>query len=122
MELVVQGIYLQDSLLWIALRWRNRSPIGYQPDYCRWVVRDRRSFRRTAEQELVLEPVYRPVLVAIAGDSTTSQWVGFRPFALAKDKELVLEVGERNGGRTLELVIGHQQLFKAKKYETDTQR
>jgi hypothetical protein len=114
MELGVQGIYLQDSLLWIALRWRNLSPIGYQPDYCRWTIRDRRSFKRTAEQELPLEPVYRPALVAVGGDSTTDQWVGFRPFALAKDKELVLEVGERNGGRTLELVIGHQQILHAK--------
>jgi len=122
MELGVQGIYLQDSLLWIALRWRNHSPIGYQPDYCRWVVRDRRSFKRTAEQELVLEPVYKPALVAIAGDSVVGQWTAFRPFALAKDKELVLEVGERNGGRTLELVIHHQELLKAKKYETESSR
>jgi Conjugative transposon, TraM/Domain of unknown function (DUF4138) len=114
MELGVQGIYLQDSLLWIALRWRNHSPISYQPDYCRWVIRDRRSFKRTAEQELTLVPVYKPALVAIAGDSTVGQWTGFRPFALVKDKELVLEVGERNGGRTLTLVIDHQQILHAK--------
>jgi Conjugative transposon, TraM/Domain of unknown function (DUF4138) len=114
MEVGVQGIYLRDSLLWIATRWHNHSPIGYQPDYCRWVVRDRRSFKRTAEQELVLEPVYKPFLVVIAGDSTVGQWTGFRPFALGKDKELVLEVGERSGGRTLELVIGHQYILHAK--------
>ena len=113
MELGVQGIYLQDSLLWIALRWRNHSPIGYHADYCRWVVRDRRSFKRTAQQELPVEPVYSPEPATVVGDSTVNQWTGFRPFALAKDKELVLEVGEKNGGRTLELVIDHKQILHA---------
>jgi hypothetical protein len=114
MEVGVQGIYLQDSLLWIATRWRNHSPIGYQPDYCRWIIRDRRSFKRTAEQELVLAPLYKPALAAIGGDSVIGQWTAFRPFVLAKDKELVLEIGERGGGRTLELAIGHQHLLHAK--------
>ncbi len=114
MELALQGIYLQDSLLWLALRWDNRSPIGYQPDYYRWVVRDKRSFKRTAEQDLPLEPVYAPNPTTVAGDSSLQQWVGFRPFALAKDKELVLELGEKNGGRTLTLVIGNRQILHAK--------
>lgn len=113
MDLGLQGIYLQDSLLWIALRWLNHSPIAYQADYCRWTIRDRRSFKRTAEQELMLDPVYRPALATIGGDSTVNQWIGFRPFALAKDKELVLEVGERNGGRTLTLVIDHKRILHA---------
>jgi hypothetical protein len=117
MWLDLQGIYLQDSLLWIALRWNNHSPIGYVPDYYRWVIRDKRSFRRTAQQELPLQPLYTPPLAPIGGDSTASQWTGFHPFALAKDKELVLEIGEKNGGRTLTLVIDHKRLLKAQPYE-----
>ena len=117
MELDLQGLYLQDSLLWIALRWANHSPIGYVPDYYRWVIRDKRSFRRTAQQELPLQPLYTPPLATIDGDSTVNQWTGFRPFALAKDKELVLEIGEKNGGRTLTLVIDHKRLLKTQPYE-----
>lgn len=109
-ELDLQGIYLQDSLLWFALRLSNHSPISYVPDYYRWIIRDKRTFRRTAEQELLVEPVY-------SRDSAGNQWVGFRPFALAKDKELVLEVGEKNGARTLSLVIDHKRILKAKREE-----
>jgi len=116
-ELDLQGIYLQDSLLWIALRWANHSPIGYVPDYYRWVIRDKRSFKRTAQQELPLQSLYTPPLTTIGGDSTANQWTGFHPFALAKDKELVLEIGEKNGGRTLTLVIDHKKLLKAQLYE-----
>jgi hypothetical protein len=115
MELGLQGIWLKDSLLWFALSWRNGSAIGYNPDYCRWFVRDRRQFKRTAEQDLELEAVQRPPLTVIPGDSSLSQWTAFRPFAIGKDKELVVEVGERNGGRAMELVIGHKHLLNAKR-------
>ena len=114
MELDLQEICLQDSLLWIGLRWTNHSPIGYIPDYCRWLIRDKRFFSRTAQQELPVGPVYSPALVAVGGDSTANQWTGFRPFALAKDKELVLEVGEKGGARTLTLVIDHRKILHAK--------
>ena len=117
MEFGVEGIYLQDSVLWFATRWVNHSPIGYQPEYCRWIVRDRRVLKRTAQQEEVLEAVYAPKPAVVAGDSAVVQWTGFRAFAPGRDKELVIEVGERNGGRSLMLVVGHKEILRAKKIE-----
>jgi hypothetical protein len=110
----LQQISLQDSLLWIALRWTNHSPIAFVPDYCRWLIRDRHSFTRTAQQEMPVTPMYAPTLPTVTGDSTVNQWIGFRPFALQKDKELVLEVGEKGGGRTLTLEIDHRKILHAK--------
>lgn len=57
---------------------------------------------------------------AVAADSVAHSWAGFEPFALARDKELVLEVAEKGGGRLLELVIKHQELLKAKIYVGQT--
>ncbi len=113
-ELKLQGIFLQDSLLWFALEWQNYSPIGYTPQYYRWVIRDRRSFKRTAQQELAVEPMYPAGMTTVFRDSTLNQWAGFRPFAPGKDKELVLEVGEKDGGRVLKLVIHPKQILSAK--------
>jgi len=113
-ELKLQGIYLQDSLLWFALEWQNHSPIGYTPQYYRWVIRDRRSLKRTAQQELAVEPAYSGGMTTVFRDSTLNQWAGFRPFAPGKDKELVLEVGEKNGGRVMTLVIHPKQILDAK--------
>jgi hypothetical protein len=112
--LKLQGIYLRDSLLWFALEWQNHSPIGYTPQYFRWVIRDRRSFKRTAQQELTVDPVYSAGMTTVFRDSTVNQWAGFRPFAPGKDKELVLEVGEKGGGRGLTLVIHPKQILNAK--------
>lgn len=113
-ELRLQGIYLADSLMWFALEWENHSPIGFAPAYYRWVLRDRRTFRRTAQQEMAVEPLFAASPVTVSSDSTVRQWAGFRPFAPGKDKELVLEVGERDGGRVLTLVIKPKQILNAK--------
>ena len=115
MELALQEICLKDSLLWFSLQLENHSSIEYVPDYIRWFIRDRRQFKRTALQELPLEPVWSPPLRPIPGDSTGRAWTGFRPFALAKDKDLVLEIGEGNGGRVLTLTIDHNKILRAKK-------
>lgn len=116
MRLRLRGIWLLDGRLWFGLEWENRSVIAFSPAYTRWFIRDRRQVRRTAMQEVALEPLGGHTPAAVGGDSTVRGWVGFRPFALAADKELVLEVGEKGGARELELVIKHQQLLNAKAY------
>ncbi len=113
-ELRLQGIYLADSLMWFALEWENHSPIAFVPEYYRWVLRDRRTFRRTAQQEMTVEPLCAARLVTVSADSTVMLWAGFRPFAPGKGKELVLEAGEKNGGRVLTLVIRPKQILNAK--------
>jgi len=115
MELDLMGLYLKDEKLWFCLALHNGSPISYVPEYVRWYVRDRQVMRRTAVQEVALTPVFNPELVRIDGDSTVVEWTGFVPFALASDKELVVEFGEKNGGRVLNLVISHKQILRAQK-------
>ncbi|HEY6899691.1 MAG TPA: conjugative transposon protein TraM [Puia sp.] len=119
MELGLQGIYLQDEVLWFALSAHNNSPITYIPEYIRWFIRDRRVLRRTAVQELSLEPIYTSPSTPIAGDSTRSSWTGFHPFALNKDKELVIEMGEKSGGRLLQLVLRSKDWKTIKKSENE---
>ena len=63
---------------------------------------------------MAVEPLFAVSLVTVSADSTVTQWAGFRPFAPGKDKELVLEVGEKNGGRVLTLVIKPKQILNAK--------
>jgi hypothetical protein len=120
MELDCRGLFLKDDLLWFALDLQNHGSIGYFPEYVRWVIRDRKQFKRTAIQDLALSPVYAPFLTTVAGDSMGESWTGFRPFALGKDKELVVEMGERGGGRVLTLVITHSEILHAKHYEKES--
>lgn len=116
MELVLQGIYLRDSLLWMVVRLENHSPIGYMPGYMRWCIRDKRRGRRAAFQELAIKPLYASPVEAVGGDSSRVFVTGFRPFALPKDKELVLLLAEMNGARELVMTIGEKELLKVRTY------
>jgi hypothetical protein len=110
----LKGIWLHDSLLWFGIGWKNRSAIEYTPQYYRWVIRDKHTFKRTAQQELPIEPVVMPVMSPVGRDSSVAQWAGFQPFALNADKELILEVGEKGGGRIFRLVVHPKEVLGAK--------
>ena len=115
MKLALEGIYLQHNLLWLSLSVSNHSPIDYAPQYTRWYTRDRKVFKRTAVQEVLVPPVFSQIPPTVPGDSVQTLLVGFRPFTLSKDKELVLQIGESNGGRLLTLAIDHKEILKARK-------
>jgi len=44
---------------------------------------------------------------------------GVQPFALPKDKELVLLLAEGNGARELVMAIGEKELLKVRRYEQE---
>jgi len=114
-DLALQCICLKDEQLWFALQFHNNSSITYVPEYTRWYIRDRRAFRRTAAQDLPLTPLYTTDQPPLAADSTQCTWTGFRPFALTTGKQLVVEIGEKNGGRTLELIIDPKHVLNAQR-------
>jgi hypothetical protein len=116
MELTLRAVRIKDSCIWFGLEWRNRSPIVYIPSYVRWTIRDKRVFRRTAVQEVGMEPLDMTIPKGIGGDSVYHSWTAFSSFALPKGKQLVLETGEKGGGRTLVLVIEPRQILKAQTY------
>lgn len=117
-ELALRAIALSNGCLWFGMEWTNRSPITYNPAYARWFIRVRHQFKRTAIQELTLDALYNPKLPRVSTDSAQQTWTAFTPFAIPKDKELIVEVGDNSGGRVLFLVIDHKQILKAKPYGT----
>lgn len=116
MRLVVKGIYLRDSLLWFVICLRNHSQIPYHPAYLRLFSLDRKKVNRMAIQQAAMEPVYRDLPERIEGRATCSFALGFPLFTLARDKKLILEVAERNGGRLLSLPITCKTLLKARSF------
>jgi len=117
MEMVLQGIWLNNSRIFISLLLSNRSHLSFTPEYIRWFIRDRRQERRTALQEIPLDPVYVPPLSTLPGDSSVCFLAGFPGFTLPKDKELVLQLADKGGARSLTLTIDHKTILKAQLWE-----
>ena len=113
-ELILKDIRIKDSCLWFGLEWKNRSAIGYTPAYARCCIRSRGGMKRSAVQEQTVEPLAAGDLAPAGAGATLYSWVGFPPFALSKEKVLVLLVGERSGDRVLTLKIRNHHLLNAK--------
>lgn len=115
-ELELEGVYLKDGLMWIILQLDNHSPIGYAIDYVHWSIRDRHQARRTAMQEVNLQPLFMTPMEPLAGNSSRGLLAAFKPFALPENKEVVLQLAEGNGARELGMHIKGKDLLKAKSY------
>ncbi len=115
MKFQLNGIYLKENLMWFSTVLKNASLIDYGPISLRFFVRDLRRLKRTARQVRELEPLYMNQDSAVLGKSAGRFTTGFKPFAIPKTQELVIQVTEENGGRTLELHCSHKLLLKTRK-------
>lgn len=113
-RLRLRGIYLKDSLLWIAFDLRNRSLVPYKIDYLRVYSTERKMVKRTASHESDINPKYLPGLPVVAGQCTVAFCAAFDPFTLSKGETLNVEIGEVSGGRTLKMVLSPKILLKAR--------
>src|SRR5690606_20873651 len=52
------GIYVADEVMYFQLELRNDSHIGYNIGQLRFYIRDKKKAKRTASQELELEPLF----------------------------------------------------------------
>lgn len=112
---ILAGIYIHGNTLFYKVVLTNASPVPYDIDFTRFTLRDRKQVKRTATQEeelvpfyiygqedKILEPGYSKVLVFALPKHT-----------LARSKELVLNLFEKDGGRHLSLKIRVRHILQA---------
>ncbi|MBO9684445.1 MAG: conjugative transposon protein TraN, partial [Flavisolibacter sp.] len=97
----LDGIYVTNSVLWFALRLNNSSFIEYKPEYVRFLIRDRKKSKRTAVQETELHSIYSSIDSAISNNTRGKIVLAFRPFTISREKNLIIQISEQGGGRTL---------------------
>lgn len=112
--LALQGIYLTHDVMCFRFKLRNHSHVAYTPDYIRFFIRDKKRGKRTAVQETELKPLYATSMQTVDGLQADTPVFAFTPFTISSKQELVVQAGEKNGGRDLELHISHRKLLKAK--------
>ncbi len=114
MELSLQSIYLKDGLMYFDLKLRNKSLISYTPENIRFFLRDRKRAKRTAVQETEIMPLYHDPAGVVTGHASKSIILAFRPFTLSSAQELIIQMGESQGGRGLMFRVSHNILLKAR--------
>ncbi|NLR67325.1 conjugative transposon protein TraN [Chitinophaga varians] len=112
--LSLESIYMRENTMFFKLAVRNNSSINYTPDFIKFIVKDRKKAKKTAIQEKVLTPVYVTDQESITGDSSGVIVLAFPSFTIPRNQELLIQIGEMNGGRALLLRIKHKVLLKAR--------
>ena len=111
--LSVTGIFIAEDHLFYRITLENDSNISYDIDQLRFFVRDRKVSRRTASQEIEIQPVsYWQRETKIPARSLKSLVVVLPKFTIPDQKNLYLQLTELSGGRHLQMKIKNTKAGK----------
>ncbi|TAN02252.1 MAG: conjugative transposon protein TraN [Chitinophagaceae bacterium] len=118
MKLRLEGIYLKAGLMWFKLSIHNQSQVGFDVDNISFSVVDKKQVKRTARQEILLQPTFTKSVEVIQGNTTKELVFGFKPFTLTSAKRLKIQISEKSGGRKLILLVKAKKLLRARLQKT----
>ncbi|GAB3307651.1 conjugative transposon protein TraN [Hymenobacter tenuis] len=115
--LALQGIYTQGDTFFLPLWMQNKTNINYDVDFVKFYIRDKKKTKRTAEQETEVAPLYvfNAGQSKIAGPGELERVYVLRKFTIPDDKNLVVEMFERGGGRHLSFNVSNADILEARK-------
>lgn len=109
----LSGLFIKDDVLFCRIVIKNDSNINYDIDQLRFFIRDRKKAKRTASQEIELQPLYVKDRVAVVGANSEQTIVYALPkFTIPEKKYLAIQVVEQDGGRNLDLKLKSAKLAK----------
>lgn len=111
----LRGMYTHNGLIYFHTRLKNSSEMAYQLDYVSFKVVDKKTMKRTASQELVLQPlrVFNDQKIVTGSGELRSVYV-LEQFTLPHGKQLEVTLHEYNGGRSLTFVVENEDLVRAR--------
>lgn len=114
MKLALHGIYIKRDMIFYHFRMVNNSNINYDVDFLRFYIQDQKKAKRTASQEVDVQPVYvygKDEMVP--GKSSVDVVYALEKFTIPEAKHLIVEMFEENGGRNLNLSIRNRTIVNA---------
>ena len=109
----LNGIFIQNDIMYFRLIVENSSKIKYDIDQLRFFIRDTKRVKRTATQEIEITPTYiLNDVSAIDGKAENTFVFALSKFTIPADKYLAIQLMEKNGGRHLELDVKNKKIEK----------
>lgn len=113
-QFLLKSIYANNGLLYFHTEIKNTSNIPFDIEYVSFKIVDKKVVKRTAMQEQVLEPLRaQNYVVAVPGKSSERTVFALEKFTIPDDKQLVVEVAEKEGGRHQTFVVENADIVRA---------
>lgn len=114
-SVALKSLYTQSDLFFIVLDLSNYSGVSY--DIARWkfAIRDKKRGKRTATQEIPMNPVfYRGDIERINSMSHHLVVVVLPKFTIEHKEYCLISLTEKDGGRFLQLKLHNRSIVKAR--------
>lgn len=113
-QFILKSIYTNNGLLYFHTELKNTSNIAFDIDYISFKIVDKKVVKRTAMQAQVLEPLRAQNYVTVVSGKKSERTVfALEKFTIPDDKQLVIEVAEKEGGRNQSFVIENGDIVRA---------
>ncbi|MFR9596829.1 MAG: conjugative transposon protein TraN [Rikenellaceae bacterium] len=110
----LRGLFTHNGLLYFHTELINNSHVPYDIDYITFKIVDKKVAKMTAIQEQVIVPLRAyNYTVQVKGKSSERTVFTLEKFTIPDDKQLVVEMHEKDGGRHLELIVRNSDIVAA---------
>lgn len=114
-QYLLKGIYTHNGLLYFHTQIKNESNVPFDVDFITFKIVDKKVAKRTAIQEQVIFPLRaHNYATRIAGKKSERTVFTMEKFTIPDDKQLVVELYEKSGGRHQSFVIDNSDIVRAK--------
>ena len=114
-QYLLKGIYTHNGVLYFHTQIRNSSNVPFDVDFITFKIVDKKVAKRTAIQEQVIFPLRAyNYAIRVAGTKDECTVFAMDKFTIPDDKQLVVELNEKNGGRHQSFFIENEDLVRAK--------
>jgi conjugative transposon TraN protein len=113
-QYLLKGIYSHNELLFFHFQLKNTSTVSFNVDYLVFKIVDKKVAKRTAMQEQVIIPLrsYNQITV-VAGNKEERTVFTLPKFTIPNDRQLIIELFEKDGGRNRTLTVENADLIRA---------
>lgn len=117
-QYLLKGIYSHNNLLYLHTSVKNASNVAFDVDFVRMKIVDKKMVKQTAIQETIIHPLRAYNFISSVGGNKTERTVfAIDKITIPNDKQLVIELFEKNGGRNQSFVIENEDLLRAKEID-----
>lgn len=114
-QYLVRGVYTHNGQLYLHTQIRNGSNVPFDVDFITFKIVDRKVAKRTAIQEQIILPVRAyNYATRIAGGKDERTVFAFDKFTIPNDKQLIVELHEKSGGRHQRFIIRNEDIVGAR--------
>lgn len=113
MKFQLNGLFIHEKVMYCRLKVANNSNVSYDISQLRFFIRDQKKAKRTASQEIEINPLYiYNNTVLIEGKSEVCFVFALAKFTIPDKKYLAVQLMEDQGGRHLELQVKNKKLMQ----------